>query len=121
MSVNYRSAVLHGSATLVTDPAEAQEALAAVTDHMLPGRWSEARPVLEKELKATSVLRVEVEAASMKQRQGDPIDDDEDYDLPIWAGIVPIRVSTAGPKDDGRVPTGVTIPASVSTLASKLR
>jgi nitroimidazol reductase NimA-like FMN-containing flavoprotein (pyridoxamine 5'-phosphate oxidase superfamily) len=121
MSANYRSAVLHGFATLVTDPAEAQKALAAITDHMLPGRWSEARPVLEKELKATSVLRVDVESASMKQREGDPIDDAEDYELPIWAGIVPVRITSAGAQDDGRVPPGVAIPASVSKLVSKLR
>jgi uncharacterized protein len=121
MSVNYRSAILHGHATLVADPEEAQRALAAITDHMVPGRWAEARPVLEKELKATSVLRVEVEAASMKQRQGDPIDDEEDYDLPIWGGIVPVRITSAGPKNDGRVPPGVAVPASVSKLISKLR
>jgi nitroimidazol reductase NimA-like FMN-containing flavoprotein (pyridoxamine 5'-phosphate oxidase superfamily) len=121
MSANYRSAVLHGAANLVTDPAEVQEALTAITNHMVPGRWSEARPVLEKEIKATSVLRVEVEAASMKQRQGNPIDDDEDYDLPIWAGIVPVRITAAGPQDDGRVLPGVGMPASVSKLVSKLR
>jgi nitroimidazol reductase NimA-like FMN-containing flavoprotein (pyridoxamine 5'-phosphate oxidase superfamily) len=121
MSVNYRSAVLHGCATLVADPDEAERALSAITDHMLPGRWAEARPVLAKELRATSVLRVEVEAASMKQRQGDPVDDTEDYELPIWAGIVPLRVAAPAPQDDGRVPPGVTIPASVSALVSKLR
>jgi nitroimidazol reductase NimA-like FMN-containing flavoprotein (pyridoxamine 5'-phosphate oxidase superfamily) len=121
MSVNYRSAVLHGRATLVADPDEAGKALAAITDHMLPGRWAEARPMLEKELKATSVLRVEVEAASMKDRQGHPIDDREDYDLPIWAGIVPLRVTAAGPTDDGRVPPDVAVPACVRKLVSKLR
>jgi nitroimidazol reductase NimA-like FMN-containing flavoprotein (pyridoxamine 5'-phosphate oxidase superfamily) len=121
MSVNYRSAVLHGSATLVTDADEAQRALAAITDHMVPGRWAEARPVLEKELKATSVLRVEVEAASMKERQGGPIDEREDYDLPVWAGIVPVRVAAAEPQDDGRVRADVAIPASVGKLVSKLR
>jgi nitroimidazol reductase NimA-like FMN-containing flavoprotein (pyridoxamine 5'-phosphate oxidase superfamily) len=121
MSVNYRSAVLHGSATLVTDPAEAQEALTAITDHMLPGRWAEARPVLPKELRATSVLRVEIEAASMKQRQGHPVDDEEDYELSIWAGIVPLRVAASIPQDDGRVSPETKIPASVSALVSRLR
>lgn len=121
MSVNYRSAVLHGRATLVADPDEAQRALAAITDHMVPGRWSEVRAILDKELKATSVLRVEVEAASMKHRQGDPIDEQEDYDLPIWGGIVPVRMTSAGPKDDGQAPPGIAVPASVSKLVSKLQ
>jgi uncharacterized protein len=121
MSVNYRSAVLHGRATLVTEPDEIQRALAAITDHMVPGRWAEARPVLEKELRATSVLRVEVEAASMKERQGGPIDEREDYDLPIWAGTVPVRVMATEPNDDGRVLAGVAVPASVGKLVSKLR
>jgi uncharacterized protein len=120
-SVNYRSAVLHGSATLVTDPAEAQEALAAITDHMVPGRWAEARPVLEKELKATAVLRVVVDAASMKQRQGDPADEPEDYHLPIWAGTVPLRVTAAGAREDGRLLPDLAVPASVSALLSRLR
>jgi nitroimidazol reductase NimA-like FMN-containing flavoprotein (pyridoxamine 5'-phosphate oxidase superfamily) len=121
MSVNYRSAVLHGRATLVTEPDEAGRALSAITDHMLPGRWAEARPVLAKELRATSVLRVEVEAASMKQRQGDPVDDPEDYGLPIWAGIVPLRIAASVPEDDGQVSPEITIPASVSALVSRLR
>jgi nitroimidazol reductase NimA-like FMN-containing flavoprotein (pyridoxamine 5'-phosphate oxidase superfamily) len=121
MSVNYRSAVLHGRATLVAERDEAERALAAITDHMVPGRWAEVRPIFEKELKATSVLRVEVEAASMKDRQGDPIDEREDYDLPIWAGVVPVRIASAGPQDDGRVPAGIAIPASVNKLVSKLR
>jgi nitroimidazol reductase NimA-like FMN-containing flavoprotein (pyridoxamine 5'-phosphate oxidase superfamily) len=121
MSVNYRSAVLHGRATLVAERDEAERALAAITDHMVPGRWAEVRPIFEKELKATSVLRVEVEAASMKDRQGDPIDEREDYDLPIWAGVVPVRIASAGPQDDGRVAAGIAIPASVNKLVSKLR
>ena len=76
--------------------------------------------MLEKELKATSVLRIEIEAASMKERGGDPIDEQEDYDLPVWAGIVPVRVTSAEPQDDGRVPPGVAVPPSVRKLVSKL-
>jgi uncharacterized protein len=111
-SINYRSVVLHGEARLVSDPAEAEGALAAVTDHLLPGRWAESRPMIDKELRATAVLRVEVEAASLKARSGPPIDEPEDYELPIWAGVIPLRVAASAPQGDGRVQDGVEIPAS---------
>jgi uncharacterized protein len=114
-SINYRSVVLHGEARLVTDAGEAEQALAAVTDHLLPGRWAESRPITDKELRATAVLRVEIEAASLKARSGPPIDEAEDYALPIWAGVIPMRMAAAGaPEADGRLLEGVEVPASVS-------
>ncbi len=113
-SMNYRSAVIHGLAQLVTDSEEAESALAAVTDHLVPGRWAESRPMTEKELRSTAVLRVEIEAASMKSRSGAPIDEDEDYALPIWAGVIPLRQEAGLPEADDRVIAGVDIPASVS-------
>ena len=112
-SMNYRSVVLHGEARLVSDMAEAERALAAVTDHLLPGRWAESRPMIEKELRATAVLRVEIEAASLKARSGPPVDEPEDYELPIWAGVIPLRTAAGKPEDDGRLNDGVEIPASV--------
>jgi uncharacterized protein len=112
-SMNYRSVVLHGLARLVSDPAEAERAVAAVTNHLLPGRWAESRPMLDKELRATAVLRVEIEAASLKVRSGPPIDEPEDYALPIWAGVIPLRVTPAAPEGDARLLEGVDLPASV--------
>lgn len=116
-SMNYRAVMIHGHAQLVTDPEEAEAALIAVTDHLLPGRWAESRPMTEKELRATAVLRVEIEAASLKQRSGPPIDDEEDYELPIWAGLLPLRVAAGAPEADERVPPGVDIPDSVKARA----
>ena len=116
-SMNYRSVVLHGEARLVSDPAEAESAMAAVTDHLLPGRWAESRPMIDKELRATAVLRVEIEAASLKARSGSPIDEPEDYPLPIWAGVIPLRVAASAPEGDPRLREGVEVPASVRTRA----
>jgi nitroimidazol reductase NimA-like FMN-containing flavoprotein (pyridoxamine 5'-phosphate oxidase superfamily) len=119
MSMNYRSAVLHGHACLVTEAAEGESALAAVTDHVLPGRWAEARPMTEKEFKATSVLRVTVEAASLKSRTGMPVDDEEDYGLPLWGGIVPLSTQVGTPQDDGAIAPATPIPDSVKALIAR--
>lgn len=112
-SMNYRSVVILGHARLVTDEQEAENALAAITDHLLPGRWAESRPMTAKELRSTAVLRVEIETASMKARSGAPIDEDGDYAMPIWAGIIPLSVRAAPPEDDGRLLPGVPVPQSV--------
>jgi nitroimidazol reductase NimA-like FMN-containing flavoprotein (pyridoxamine 5'-phosphate oxidase superfamily) len=112
-SMNYRSAVIHGDARLVTDPEEAEAALALVTDHLVPGRWAESRPMMDKELRATAVLRVEIVAASMKARAGQPVDDDDDYGLPIWGGVIPVRQQIGSPEPDDRVLPGIEVPASV--------
>jgi hypothetical protein len=117
-SMNYRSVVVHGHARLVTDLKEAERALAMVTDHLLPGRWDESRPVTGKEIRSTGVLRVEIEAASLKQRSGPPIDEDEDYALPIWGGVIPVRTVIGAPEADARVIAGVGVPASVRSRAS---
>lgn len=111
-SMNYRSAVIHGTAKLVTNLTEATTALAAITDHLLPGRWAESRPVTEKEIRSTSVLRVDIEAASLKVRSGPPVDDDEDYALPIWAGVIPARMDIGAPEADGRLLQDVDVPTS---------
>lgn len=116
-SMNYRSVVLHGHAQLVSDPAEAERALTAVTDHLLPGRWAESRPMIEKELRSTAVLRVEIEAASLKSRSGPPMDEPEDYALPFWAGVIPLRVTASEPESDVGLPGELDIPASVKIRA----
>ena len=113
-SINYRSVVLFGTALPVTDPGEKSEALRVISEHITPGRWSEVRPPAEHELKATSVLSLQLDEVSAKVRTGPPIDDDEDYALPVWAGVLPLAVVPRPPVDDGRVLPGVTVPRSVA-------
>jgi nitroimidazol reductase NimA-like FMN-containing flavoprotein (pyridoxamine 5'-phosphate oxidase superfamily) len=90
-SVNYRSAVIFGQPRLVTDPVEKLRGLNLIIDHLVPGRSERIRPPTRKELAATSLLALPLTEASVKQRTGGPEDDPEDTDLPIWAGVVPLR------------------------------
>lgn len=106
-SMNYRSVVVLGKARLVTDPQEKLEALRALTDHFVPGRWDEVRSPTEQELKGTSVLSMPLEEVSAKIRTGPPIDEEEDYSLPIWGGLVPLHIHAGEPITDGRSPDGV--------------
>ncbi|MFZ0955178.1 MAG: pyridoxamine 5'-phosphate oxidase family protein [Candidatus Sulfotelmatobacter sp.] len=109
-SMNYRSVVILGKATLVDDPKEKIEALYALSQHILPGRWDEARQPNERELKATSVLRVPIEEFSAKVRVGPPVDDAEDYAFPTWAGVVPLEMIAGEPIDDARLLQGQEVP-----------
>jgi len=109
-SMNYRSVVVLGKARLVTDREEKLNALRSFTNHIVPGRWDEIRPPTEQELKATKVLALTLEEVSAKVRTGGPIDDEEDYALPIWAGIVPVGIRTGEPVADERVPAGIPAP-----------
>ena len=102
-SMNYRSVVVLGKATPVDDPSEKIEALRLLSEHIIPGRWDNARQPNERELKATSVLRVPIEEFSSKVRQGPPIDDEEDYSFPTWAGVVPLEMKAGAPIDDPRL------------------
>lgn len=113
-SMNYRSVVVHGMARLVEDTDEKTRALTEVTDRLAPGRWDEARATTEKELKSTGVIAVPIEHAAAKIRTGGPKDDEEDYALPIWAGVIPIMSAFGTPQDDGLVLEGVDVPESVS-------
>ena len=99
-SMNYRSAVVFGAATLVTDRDEKLAALEAIVEHVAPGRSREARPPNEKELAATSVLSLPISEASAKVRTGGPIDDDEDTAWPCWAGVIPLSLAVGEPIDD---------------------
>jgi nitroimidazol reductase NimA-like FMN-containing flavoprotein (pyridoxamine 5'-phosphate oxidase superfamily) len=92
-SMNYRSVVILGTATLVGDPAEKLAALRALSEHIIPGRWEYARQPNEKELKATSVLRLPINEFSAKVRVGPAIDDEEDYSFPTWAGVIPLEMT----------------------------
>jgi nitroimidazol reductase NimA-like FMN-containing flavoprotein (pyridoxamine 5'-phosphate oxidase superfamily) len=109
-SMNYRSVVILGKATLVDQPEEKLEALRLLSEHIIPGRWAEARQPNEKELKATSVLRIPIEEFSSKVRSGPAIDDEEDYSFPTWAGVVPLEMKTGEPIDDARLMAGQVAP-----------
>ena len=109
-SMNYRSVVILGTAVAVTDTKEKLEALRLLSEHILPGRWAESRQPNEKELKATLVMRLPIEEFSAKVRQGPPIDDEDDYAFPAWAGVVPLTMETGEPIDDARLVPGITVP-----------
>jgi uncharacterized protein len=109
-SMNYRSVVILGKATLVDDPQEKLAALRILSEHILPGRWDDARQPNERELKQTSVLRVPIEEFSAKVRTGPPIDDEEDYAFPTWAGVVPLEMVAGEPIDDARLLAGIELP-----------
>jgi uncharacterized protein len=110
-SMNYRSVVVLGKATLVDDPEEKLAALRILSEHILPGRWEDARQPNERELKATSVLRVPIEEFSAKVRVGPPIDDEEDHSFPTWAGVVPLEMVAGTPINDARLLPGRKVPS----------
>jgi nitroimidazol reductase NimA-like FMN-containing flavoprotein (pyridoxamine 5'-phosphate oxidase superfamily) len=95
-SMNYRSVVIFGEAILLEDPGQKNEALRIISDHLVPGRWDDVRPPTPQELKGTSVLTVDLEEVSAKVRTGGPLDDEEDYSLPVWAGIIPLKMTPGG-------------------------
>ena len=101
-SMNYRSVVILGTARLVEDEKEKWEALRAFTEHVVPGRWNEIRQPNEQEMKATTVLCLPLEEVSAKIRTGPPIDEEEDYQLPVWAGVLPLRLTPSAPVVDPR-------------------
>jgi nitroimidazol reductase NimA-like FMN-containing flavoprotein (pyridoxamine 5'-phosphate oxidase superfamily) len=118
-SMNYRSVVILGKATLVDDPEEKLAALRILSEHILPGRWDDSRQPNERELKATSVLRVPIEEFSAKVRQGPAIDDEEDYSFPTWAGVVPLEMVAGTPINDQRLELDRHPPDYVETLFAK--
>jgi nitroimidazol reductase NimA-like FMN-containing flavoprotein (pyridoxamine 5'-phosphate oxidase superfamily) len=101
-SMNYRSVVVFGRANAIEGRTEKIAALRALTEHMIPGRWDEVREPNERELQQTTVLSVPLTEASAKIRTGQPIDDDEDYDLPVWAGVIPVQMVGQPPIVDPR-------------------
>jgi uncharacterized protein len=113
-SANYRSVVILGTARLVEDPAEKMEALRLFTEHIMKGRWQQIRQPTEQELKATTVLALPLEEVSAKLRSGGPVDDEEDYDLPIWAGVLPLPVIPGAPIADARLKAGIAVPENVA-------
>jgi nitroimidazol reductase NimA-like FMN-containing flavoprotein (pyridoxamine 5'-phosphate oxidase superfamily) len=120
-SMNYRSAVIFGAARLVTDAAEKLAALRAVTEHLVPGRWDHVREPTRKELAATAVIAVPLAEASVKVRSGGPKDDPEDYDSPIWAGVLPAALTFGPAVPDPALTSDVPIPDHISAQASRVR
>ncbi|MGA9875074.1 MAG: pyridoxamine 5'-phosphate oxidase family protein [Solirubrobacteraceae bacterium] len=106
-SVNYRSVVVFGQATAVEDMSERMTAIEAFTERLVPGRWSEVRPPTAKELKAIQVFELPLTEASAKLRSGPPLDDEEDYALDTWAGVIPLRMLAGAPIDDARLIDGI--------------
>lgn len=113
-SCNYRSVMAFGRAFKIKDRDEKEARLKAFTDILFPGRWDALRPVTDKELKATMMLGLELSEVSAKVRTGPPGDDEEDYVLPIWAGVLPLEIKTGTPVDDPRLIPGLKPPAHVT-------
>jgi nitroimidazol reductase NimA-like FMN-containing flavoprotein (pyridoxamine 5'-phosphate oxidase superfamily) len=120
-SVNYRSAMVFGVATLVTDPAERLAALRAVTGQLIPGRWEALREPTRKELAATAVLAVPLAEASVKVRTGPPADDPADLGAGVWAGVVPVAVTFGEPEPDADLRPGIAVPDHITGLGAGRR
>ena len=113
-SMNYRSVVVFGTATLVKDPQQKLEALQAFTEHIISGRWNQVRPPTRQETQGTLVLSLSLSEASAKLRTGGPVDDEQDYQLPVWAGVIPLEYRAKAPIPDSCLPAEVSIPEHVS-------
>jgi nitroimidazol reductase NimA-like FMN-containing flavoprotein (pyridoxamine 5'-phosphate oxidase superfamily) len=113
-SMNYRSAVVHGSARLVTDEIERRDSLRAIVEHLAPGSWEHARTPSRREMAATAVLAMDLTEASVKVRTGPPKDDEEDLTDEVWAGVVPVLPTFGAPVPDEHVPAGRAVPEHVA-------
>lgn len=116
-SMNYRSVVVFGRAVVLEEGAEKLEALRALTEHLAPGRWAEVRQPTVGEMRATMVLALALTEASAKVRTGPPVDDEEDYALEVWAGVVPLRLAAGEPVADARLTEGIEPPPHVANYA----
>ncbi|GHH67056.1 hypothetical protein GCM10017673_13610 [Streptosporangium violaceochromogenes] len=116
-SLNYRSAMIYGRPRLVREEGERLAALRAITEQLAPGRWEAARAPSRRELAATAVLALGLEEASVKVRQGPPSDEEEDYALPVWAGVLPLRRSWGTPEPDPAMDGGREVPEHVARRA----
>ena len=118
-SVNFRSVVLFGTGRTIEDEQEKIAALKAVTEHLIPGRWNEARLPNQKELNATQVVAIKIDEASAKIRTGPPGDDEEDYDLPVWAGLLPLAESALIPIPDEKRKADIALPDYIARYSRK--
>ncbi|TFL16663.1 pyridoxamine 5'-phosphate oxidase family protein [Jannaschia formosa] len=118
-SVNYRSAVVHGTGRAVTDPDDLETALQAITEHLLPGRCAEIRPMTAQERKATGVVALCIEAASAKVRGGPPVDDEGDHALGLWGGVVPVVTALGRGLPDAHTPEALPEPPSIARARAR--
>lgn len=109
-SMNYRSVVIFGRATIVEDREEKMKALLALSEHIIRGRWAEVREPTEQEMVMTTVLELPLVEASAKIRTGPPLDDEEDYAMNVWAGVIPLKLEAGEPIKDPRLPEGIEAP-----------
>ena len=109
-SINYRSVVLFGKANELTNPKEKIKALKIITEHIIFGRWNDVRKPNEKELNATSVFSLKIDEASAKVRKGGPVDDMEDMDLNVWAGVLPLKIISGKPMKDSKLNKNIILP-----------
>ena len=120
-SVNYRAVMAFGSAHIVEDAKEKEAELDYFIERIYPGRVAELRPVNQQELKGTTLIAMEIEEASAKARSGEPKDDEEDYALDIWAGVIPIRQVVGAAENDPRLKAGVPLPEHLKRFADGVR
>jgi uncharacterized protein len=118
-SMNYRSVVAFGTARKIAEQDQKLSALRNISEHVIRGRWEGVRTPTEKELKATSVLEFQIEEASAKVRQGPPLDDNEDYALPVWAGVVPLRLQLGTPVPDARLAPEIALPSYLKSFTDQ--
>jgi nitroimidazol reductase NimA-like FMN-containing flavoprotein (pyridoxamine 5'-phosphate oxidase superfamily) len=115
-SANYRSVILYGQGTELTDPDERLHAMEVLTNRILPGRWNESRQPSPKELKATLMVSLPITEGAAKVRSGPPIDEDEDYATDYWAGLIPLQTQVLPPVSDPLLKAGIGIPDSVKNF-----
>lgn len=113
-SMNYRSVVIFAQAEWVSDPVEKAAALKAFTEHVVPERWDDLRPMTEKEVRGTTVLALPLNEASAKVRTGPPVDDEADYDLPIWAGVLPLTLAPGAVVPDPQLSDDLEVPGAIA-------
>ena len=118
-SINYRSVVLFGTGQTVSDAGEKLAGLQAVVNHIIPGRWNEARLPTRKELNATTVVSIKIDQASAKVRSGPPADEEEDYSFPVWAGLLPFQETYLSPVRDERMTQDIAVPGYVTKYSRK--
>ena len=119
-SMNYRSVIAFGTARKVVDPEQKIKSLRAISEHLIAGRWKDVREPSEKELGATAVLEFSIEEASSKVRSGPPVDDECDYGLPVWAGVLPLEIKSRPPIPDEKLVEGATLPDYVRHYDGRL-
>jgi uncharacterized protein len=119
-SMNYRSIVAFGTAREVVNPEQKVKCLRVISEHLIAGRWADVRGPSPKELKATTVLEFSIEEASSKVRNGPPLDDESDYGMPVWAGVLPLEIKSRPPIPDDKLVEGVTVPDYVRRYDARL-